>query len=87
MELFVNLSRYFIAKIPKQKTWFVSGCVRNLGHTALERSLDKQEGTFEFFVSPLFVTEFVELLEKLKNRGDLCDFYESPNRFLENQKQ
>ncbi len=78
----MKLSRYFIAKMPKERIWFVSGCVRNLGHVALERSLDKNEHTFEFFVADNFVVEFVLLMEKLKKRGDLLDFFEAPNRFL-----
>jgi hypothetical protein len=68
----------------KSRTWFVSGCTRNLGHVALERSLSKtNEGTFEFFVADGFVSEFIELMDLLKKRGDLIDYCEAPNRFGE----
>lgn len=65
----------------KSRTWFVSGCTRNLGHVALERSLSKTDGTFEFFVADGFVSEFVQLMDQLKKRGDLIDYSEAPNRF------
>jgi hypothetical protein len=77
----MQLSRYFVAKLVKRKTWFVSGCVRNLGHVALERSLDPAEDLFEFFVAENFVSEFLSLLEALRARGDVLSFEERSNRF------
>jgi len=77
----MKLSKYFIAKLAKNRTWFVSGCVRNLGHAALERALDPEKNIFEFFVAPNFASEFVALLAKLQQRGEVITFFEHPNRF------
>ena len=77
----VQLSRYFVAKLVRRRTWFVSGCVRNLGHVALERSLSPAEDLFEFFVAENYVSVFISLLVELQARGDVISFAERPNRF------
>lgn len=75
-------SRYFLAKVKKEKAWFVSGCIRNFSHIVLERGFLPKEDIFEFFVSPDFVNEFVELMENLKLKNYIFWFKEEKNRFL-----
>ena len=76
------LSKYYVAVVVKERTWFVSGCVRNLGHVALERSLNAKENLFEFFVAPMWTAAFESSLLELQSRGDVVSFCEKTNRFM-----
>ncbi len=75
------LSTYYVAKVVKNKTWFVSGCVRNLGHVALERSLCPKEDLFEFFVAPLWEKEFEALMQDLIKKSVVVSCEKVKNRF------
>jgi len=45
-----NYSEYYIAKVLKEKTWFLSACMRAEENVALSRALEGKLNVFEFFV-------------------------------------
>lgn len=75
-------SRYYLALVTKEKAWLVSGCIRNLGHVALERALVPKDNLFEFFVAPQFAIEFESIMADLIKKKAIIWCKESPNRFL-----
>ena len=75
-----QISRYFLAKVVREKAWFVSGCVRNTGHIALERGLIPQDNIFEFFVAPMHVGDFCCLMDQLQAMGTVIWYKEALNR-------
>lgn len=83
--LFIMLSSYYLATLVREKTWFVSGVVRGLGHVALERAIDKQNNIFEFFVAPGLEQEFEAVLLRLLQAGVVVSYQRAPNRFASSE--
>ncbi len=75
------LSSYYLAKLNRKRTWFVSAAVRNLSHVCLERALSKEEDIFEFFVAPGLEDSFEKLMSLLAKKGDVITFEKTKNRF------
>ncbi len=73
--------KYYVATIPREKTWFVTGNLRSHENLAFERALDAQSGLFEFFVPPLMEKEFLHMMSYLQKQGYVVDLKERKNRF------
>lgn len=76
----MSYSLYFVAKLNRSTIWFVSGCIRNQGRLAFERSLDPKNDLFEFFVTPAYEQEFVAFAELMLSKGHFIFYHQQPNR-------
>ncbi len=65
----------------REKIWFAVGVLRNDDHICFERALDKQAGTFEFFVPPLQKVAFERLMNELVAAGVVLWFESQENPF------
>jgi hypothetical protein len=79
----MDYSVYYQARVQKEISWMVTACVRYLDHVAFDRTLDKDESIFEFFVSPDFEAEFLSVAQRLLDRGVFLDLKKLPNRLIE----
>lgn len=61
--------RYFTAKILKEKTWLLTGLLKNEESIALERALDPRSGLFEFFVPQEQVDNFLKFMSAVEKLG------------------
>jgi len=72
--------KYYQAKVLKEKTWFLSACLRNEANLVFARAIPGQTDTFEFFVPEDQEVLFLEIMKTLEKKGIIRDLEEKPNR-------
>jgi hypothetical protein len=72
---------YFQAEVVKAQTWFFVATLRSFEHYAFDRTYDKEQGVFEFFVPAGYENTFIELMQYYQNNGIIRDFQKLENRF------
>ncbi len=75
---------YYQAQIDRQQTWFFVGCLKSFEHIAFDRTLDAQEGIFEFFVPADMEASFLEFMQYFVDKKIVGNLKKLPNR-LTNQ--
>ena len=73
-------STYYQANVLRNQTWFFVAILRSFENMAFDRALDKQEGLFEFFVSPGLEQEFIALMDYFKGIAIVTNIKKLPNR-------
>lgn len=71
---------YYQAYVPRATAWLFVGILRSYDHLVFERTLDKENSIFEFFVPPDFEQYFLELMKNLKAQNLVVDLQKCPNR-------
>jgi hypothetical protein len=79
----MNYSIYYQARVQKELCWFVTSTVRFCEHVAFDRTIEKDESIFEFFVAPDMEQEFLDVAHKLLKRGVFLDLQKLPNRLID----
>jgi hypothetical protein len=72
---------YYVAKLVREKVWFVTGNFRNASHVAFERAIEGDGSTFEFLVPPDREEDFLVLMEQLGAQGCVVSMEKKENRF------
>lgn len=73
---------YYQAYVQSSYCWFLVGVLRSFEHMAFDRTLDKSQSLFEFFV-PLGQQEhFLELMQYFIEQGIVTSFQLKTNRLL-----
>jgi len=73
-------SLYFIAKVKREKCWFLAAALRGTEGVAFDRALDKEKGVFEFFVPEAMESVFKEVMAYLAVEGVILSLEEKENR-------
>ena len=73
-------SEYYVADVLKEKTWFLSACMRGEENVALARALEGKKNVFEFFVPKDQEEDFLRVMEELKSRGVVLSLEKKENR-------
>lgn len=76
----MNFCRYYQAHINRSETWFLVATLRSYEHCAFDRTLNKEQSIFEFFVPESNVTFFEKYLEYLKQKEIVISYRSLPNR-------
>jgi len=71
---------YYQAKVKKSACWFFVGVLRSFEHLVFDRTLDKQNSIFEFFVPVPLQKNFEELMGWFAGQGIIFNLQELPNR-------
>jgi len=74
---------YYQACIDRNKTWFFVGCLKSYEHIAFDRTLDAQEGIFEFFVPHDMEPYFVAIMDYFQGQKIVSNVKKLPNRLIE----
>ena len=74
---------YYQARIRKRDTWFLVAVLRSFEHMAFDRTLNKAEGIFEFFVPVAHEPVFLELMRYFQDEQIATDLIKLPNRLVE----
>jgi len=74
---------YFQAKISKQDAWFFVAVLRSWEHLVLDRTIDKQESIFEFFVPSCLEDQFLDLMHYFEKEGIVSDLKKLSNRLAD----
>ena len=75
----MKYSIYYQAHVEKKLCWMVTATVRYLDHVAFDRTIDKAESIFEFYVAPDLEDEFLILANKLLQKGVFLTLQKLPN--------
>lgn len=74
---------YFQARIEREQTWLFVALLRSNEHLCFDRTLDTQQGLFEFFVPEKNVSRFITLMRGFEAMHLLTDLQALPNRLAE----
>lgn len=75
--------RYYRAHITKKECTFFVAVFRSFDHIAFDRTYDKQESEFEFFVPQEMEKKFLKIMEFFINKGIVTQMRQLPNRLLD----
>ena len=71
---------YYQAKINRPLGWFLVATLKSFDHVAFDRTLDKEESVYEFFVPKAFEKDFLGLMNFLKQENILLSLEKKENR-------
>ena len=71
---------YYQAQVKRKDCWFLVGVLRSFEHMAFDRTIDKKNSIFEFFVSPYMKEDFEHLMNYFLKEGIITNFQELENR-------
>ncbi len=79
--------KYYQAKVTRNKAWFFAGGLRSFDHLVFDRTIDKENSIFEFFVPADLEQYFLEIMHYFENEKIITEFKELPNRMKESSVQ
>lgn len=74
---------YYRAHIAKKECTFFVAVFRSFDHVAFDRTYDKQESIFEFFVPQEMEEKFLKIMEFFINKEVVTHLHQLPNRLLD----
>lgn len=74
---------YYQALVEPSQCWFLVGILRSFEHMVFDRTLDKSQSLFEFFVPAGQERYFLELMRFLSDHGIIYDLRKLNNRLLD----
>lgn len=78
----MKYSLYYQARVQRELCWLVTATVRFTEHVAFDRTIEKDDSIFEFFVSPDLEDVFLDVAHKLLQQGVFLDLKKLPNRLM-----
>jgi hypothetical protein len=73
---------YYQAQVVRSQTWFFVAVMRSFEHYAFDRTYDKQDGVFEFFVPVSFQAEFERIMQYFQDQQVVFNVVQLPNRLM-----
>jgi len=77
-----NFCRYYQAKIDKVNTWFFTGILKSYDYVTFERTLDKENQIFEFFVPEDMNKDFLDFMNIMISKNIASNLCELKNRLI-----
>lgn len=71
---------YYTAHIVREQAWFFVAIMRSCEHISFDRTLNKQESIFEFFVPTDTQKTFLGIIKKLVQYGIVTEMHQEENR-------
>ena len=78
----MNYSIYYQAHVQKELCWMVTATIRFMDHVAFDRTIDKENSIFEFYVAPDLEDEFLQVANRLLRRNIFLTLTKLPNRLM-----
>lgn len=72
---------YYQARVVRKQTWLLVALLRSHEHLAFDRTLNKENAVFEFFVPSDREEFFIKIMRYLQHENIIYEFNELPNRF------
>lgn len=73
---------YYCAQLKKEHVWLITATLKSFEHLAFDRTIDKQQSIFEFFVPELNKSTFVAIMNRFQDLGYITWWEERENRLL-----
>ena len=80
-------SAYFQATVVGPDATLLVAVLKTFDSLCFDRTLDRETGLFEFFVTPLETELFLSVMYAFEQRGVVKDLREQPNRLLDPAQQ
>ncbi|MCX5922684.1 MAG: hypothetical protein NTX86_05160 [Candidatus Dependentiae bacterium] len=74
---------YYQAHIRKEECWLLTATLRSFEHIAFDRTIDKSQSIFEFFVPQGMEGQFLELMAYYEKTGLVSNLTKMPNRLID----
>jgi hypothetical protein len=74
---------YYQAKVRKEDVWFLVAALRSFEHVAFDRTIDKEQSIFEFFVPSAVEETFLAIMDYFSRRAIVHDLQKLPNRLAD----
>ncbi|MEX0939817.1 MAG: hypothetical protein WDZ41_00480 [Candidatus Babeliales bacterium] len=71
---------YYQAQVERKRTWLFAGILRSFEHLVFERTLDKEQSIFEFFVPSDLESYFEDIMLFFEQEGLIHNMKKLPNR-------
>ncbi len=75
---------YYLARLVKEKTWFIVGLLKAESNLVFERATDEDQQIFEFFVPMDREEEFLSFMDCLIRRKLVTNLEKKSNRLEKN---
>jgi hypothetical protein len=76
----MSFCSYYQAKVDKPRTWFIVATIRSYDHLCFDRTLDVENGIFEFFVPKDMENDFLKIIKYYQETGIISDLKKLKNR-------
>lgn len=73
---------YYQAHVQRKYCWFLVGILRSFENMTFDRTIDKENSIFEFYVPKLMKRHFEELLAFFMKEKIIFWYTQMPNRLL-----
>ena len=79
----MSYCHYYQAQVPNPKNHiFLVGSLKYFDNMCFDRTLDKENNLFEFFVPDSQKEQFLRIMKRLEKKGIVKDLTNLPNRFM-----
>lgn len=78
----MQYSLYYQARVQKELCWMVTATIRFMDHVAFDRTVDKEQSIFEFYVAPDLEAEFLSVANRLIKHKVFLTLEKLPNRMM-----
>ncbi len=78
-----NYCAYYTGHVKKETAWLLTAILRGTEHVVFDRTIDKQNSIFEFFVPIDMESVFLEVADYLKKEELLLSLDKKKNRLLD----
>jgi len=82
-----DASAYFQAKVIGPDATLLVAILKSFDSLCFDRTLDREAGLFEFFVTPAQCELFLSVMRDFEQRGVVANLRELPNRLLDPSQQ
>ncbi|MEX0849325.1 MAG: hypothetical protein WD055_03785 [Candidatus Dependentiae bacterium] len=76
----MKFGSYYQAKVEPPQAWFFVGVMRSFEHLAFDRTLDKEQSVFEFFVPQDTEVHFLDLMSYFEKEKIVSGLSKKDNR-------
>lgn len=73
---------YYQAHVERKTAWLVAGVLRSSEHLVFERTLDKSQSIFEFFVPADLEKYFLQLMKEFEKKNLVSNLVKLENRLM-----
>jgi len=74
---------YYTATVTRPGCWYLVAVLRSFEHLAFDRTIDKENSVFEFFVPEGNESDFLEFIRYFQEQGIVTEFKQLPNRLAD----
>lgn len=77
---------YYQATVTKSEMWYLVAILRSFEHIAFDRTLDKENNRFEFFVPQDLESFFLEIMNFFQEELVISYLQKMPNRLFDHEE-